>query len=104
MSRRGYKVGEVTVGGDKAFVVLSDANNDAIFGEGDWWELRTEDDLESKPVMRRVGEFAWLGESAYMLEVENAFGGAARLVPFDPGSRAKLTRWLAIPMQLIARR
>lgn len=84
MSRRGYKVGEATVGSDKVSVVLSDSNNDAVFGEGDWWELRTEDST-SKPDMRRVGEFAWLGESAFKLEIENAFGSSARLVPFDPG-------------------
>ncbi len=35
--------------------------------------------------MRRVGEFAWLGEAAFKLEIDNAFGGSARLVSFDPG-------------------
>ncbi len=45
LSRRGHKLGEVTVGDAKAFVVLSDSNNDAVFGAGDWWEFRTEDSL-----------------------------------------------------------
>ncbi len=84
MSRRGHKVGEVTVGSEKVAVVLSDSNNDAVFGEGDWWELRREGSSE-KPDMRRVGEFAWLGESAYKLEIVNTYGSSARLIPFDPG-------------------
>jgi thiol-disulfide isomerase/thioredoxin len=85
MSRRGYKLGEASVGDTKATVVLSDSNNDAVFGAGDWWELRAGDSPSKSVDMRRVGEFAWLGESAFKLEVDNAFGGSARLVPFDPG-------------------
>ena len=85
MSRRGYKLGEARVGDNRVSVVLSDSNNDAVFGEGDWWELRTSDLPLKSDNMRRVGEFAWLGESAFKLEVENACGEAARLVPFDPG-------------------
>ncbi len=84
MSRRGYKVSEVTVDSEKVSVVLSDSNNDAVFGEGDWWELRSADSSE-KPDMRRVGEFAWLGESAYKLVIENTYGSSARLIPFEPG-------------------
>ena len=85
MSRRGFKVGEVNVGETKASVVLSDSNNDAVFGQGDWWELRTGDSPSKSDSMRRVGEFAWLGESAFKLEIDNLFGGSVRLVPFDPG-------------------
>lgn len=85
MSRRGYKMGNVSVGNDRVSVVLSDSNNDAIFGEGDWWELRESELPTKSDSMRRVGEFAWLGESAYKLELDNAFGGNVRLVPFDPG-------------------
>lgn len=85
ISRRGFKMGEATVGGTKAIVVLSDSNNDAVLGEGDWWELRSDDSPSKSSEMRRVGEFAWLGESAFKLEIDNAFGRSARLVPFDPG-------------------
>ena len=85
MSRRGFKTGEATVGDVKVSVVLSDSNNDAVFGDGDWWELRADDTPSKSENMRRVGEFAWLGESAFKLEVANAFGGSARLVPYDPG-------------------
>ncbi len=31
------------------------------------------------------GRVRLAGESAFKLEIDNAFGGAARLVPFDPG-------------------
>ncbi len=85
MSRRGFKTGEVNVGQTKASVVLSDSNNDAVFGEGDWWELRIGDEPSKGDNMRRVGDFAWLRESAFKLEIDNVFGGSARLVPFDPG-------------------
>jgi thiol-disulfide isomerase/thioredoxin len=85
VSRRGYKVGELNIGEETVSVVLSDSNNDAVFGEGDWWELRTGDQPSKGNAMRRVGEFTWLGESAFKLEIENAFAGTVRLYPFDPG-------------------
>ena len=85
ISRRGYKVGELTVGEETVTVVLSDSNNDAVFGEGDWWELRSGDQPAKSNDMRRVGEFAWFGESAFKLEIENPFAGSVSLYPFDPG-------------------
>jgi len=84
ISRRGYKSGEVSVGDAKGVVVLSDSNNDAVFGEGDWWELRSAAEPGTAS-MRRVGDFAWLGERAFQLEVENPMGSSAKLIPYDPG-------------------
>ncbi len=85
ISRRGYKSGQITIGDTPVTVVLSDSNNDAIFGEGDWWELRVEDVPSKTNDMRRVGEFAWFGELAYKLEIDQPQGASARLVQIDPG-------------------
>ncbi|MDX1926849.1 MAG: thioredoxin family protein [Pirellulaceae bacterium] len=85
ISRRGYKFGEMSLGEETLSIVLSDSNNDAVFGEGDWWELRSSDQPTNSNDMRRVGDFAWLGKTAYKLEVDSPFAGSVRLYPFDPG-------------------
>lgn len=85
ISRRGFKFGELQVGSQKVTVVISDSNNDAIYGEGDWWELRSMDGPAKSSEMRRVGEYAWLGESAYKLEVNDVRGSSVKLAAFDPG-------------------
>jgi thiol-disulfide isomerase/thioredoxin len=85
MSRRGFKTGQVSVAGASVAIVLSDSNNDAVFEKGDWWELRSDNGQFQNSNMRSVGDFAWLGETAFKLELENPFGSSARLVPFDPG-------------------
>jgi hypothetical protein len=85
ISRRGYKSGEMHLGNQKVTVILSDSNNDAIFGEGDWWELRSTDGPANGSGMRKVGDFVWLDESAYKLELNDVMGSAVKLVAFDPG-------------------
>jgi thiol-disulfide isomerase/thioredoxin len=85
MSRRGFKTGEAVLAGTAITVILSDSNNDAIFSDGDWWEIRSVDGQAKNSDMRRVGDFAWLGDSAFKLELDNSFGGSARLVAVDPG-------------------
>ena len=85
ISRRGFKTGEIIIGDKKGSLVLSDSNNDAVFGEGDWWELRTENQPSKSSDMRKVGDYVWLGESAYKLELNDATGNAGRLSAFDPG-------------------
>ena len=85
ISRRGFKTGEMIIGDKKASLVLSDSNNDAIFGEGDWWELRTENQPSKSSDMRKIGDYVWLGESAYRLELNDVTGNAGRLSAFDPG-------------------
>ena len=85
ISRRGFKSGELQVGDQKVTVILSDSNNDAIFGEGDWWELRSKDGPAKSSEMRKVGEYSWLGESAYKLEVNDVRGSSVKLASFDPG-------------------
>jgi len=65
--------------------VLSDSNNDGVLGEGDWWELHADEDGSSSGGSRKVGDFHWLGETAYVLEVDDASGLQCRLVSFDPG-------------------
>jgi len=85
ISRRGFKSGETKLGNQKVTVVLSDSNNDAIFGEGDWWELRSADGPAKSSEMRKVGDFIWLGESAYKLELNDERGSAVKVASFDPG-------------------
>lgn len=85
ISRRGFKSGDVKLGDQKVTVILSDSNNDAIFGEGDWWELRSMDGPSKSSEMRKVGEYVWLGESAYKLELGDVRGSDVKLVSFDPG-------------------
>jgi len=84
-SRRGFKAGEVTIDEKKATIVLSDSNNDAVFSEGDWWELRAEG-AESRGLgNRNVGDFHWFGDSAFKLVLEDATGNNGRLERVDPG-------------------
>jgi thiol-disulfide isomerase/thioredoxin len=86
-SRRGFLIGSVALDGKQHDIVLSDANNDAVFGEGDWWALleRTEGTVNDMASSRKVGDFAWAGGQAYKLELLGTAGGEARIVPFDPG-------------------
>ncbi len=85
ISRRGFKVGQTTINGQAAFVVLSDSNNDAVFDEEDWWELRTSDEPTSAVDIRNVKDFHWFNDQAYKVEIENATGRSAQLVPYDAG-------------------
>ncbi len=85
VSRRGFKTADVRIGDQSVSVVLSDSNNDAIFGEGDWYELKPSDSSSKASGMRKVGDFAWLEEAAFKLELDGARGGSGRLVPHDPG-------------------
>ena len=85
ISRRGFKTGEMIIGDKKVSLVLNDSINDAVFGEGDWWELRTDNQPFKSSDMRKVGDYVWLGESAYKLELNDATGNAGRLIAFDPG-------------------
>jgi thiol-disulfide isomerase/thioredoxin len=85
-SRRGFKTGEVTIGDQKVTVVLSDSNNDAVFGDGDWWELRSGETASSKGIGNRtIGDFHWLGESAYKFMLNDATGNSGQLKRVDPG-------------------
>ena len=85
MSRRGFKLGEATIGERKATIVLSDSNNDAIFGDGDWWELRVDGESPKGIGSRNLGDFQWLGESAYKLTLGDAVGNLSKLEKFNPG-------------------
>ncbi|HEX3146874.1 MAG TPA: thioredoxin family protein [Gemmataceae bacterium] len=83
VSRRGYLSGKVQMG-DAAFdLMLSDSNNDGVFGAGDWWELRGMSPATDG--MRTVGDFAWAGGKAWKLELDGTNGRKGRLVPFDSG-------------------
>ena len=85
ISRRGFKVGNVSLENQDLSVVLSDSNNDAVFGEGDWWELRTSDSNPKGSEMRKVGDYAWLGETAYKITLSDVTGHTVQISPFDPG-------------------
>ena len=86
-SRRGFLVGSVTLEGAAYAVVLSDANNDGVFGTGDWWALIDAAAKQANDIAasRKVGDFAWAGRKAYRLELLGTAGREGRLVPFDPG-------------------
>ena len=86
-SRRGFLVGSVTLGETKHDVVLSDANNDAILGTGDWWSVVPADGKSTVAIAasRKVGDFAWVGTKAYKLVLTGTAGRLGRIVPFDPG-------------------
>jgi len=86
-SRRGFLEGRVEIEARAWQVVLSDADNDAVYGEGDWWALLPADGSTPHDVglARRVGDFAWAGPSAFRLTLEGTRGRAGRLVPVDPG-------------------
>jgi murein DD-endopeptidase MepM/ murein hydrolase activator NlpD/thiol-disulfide isomerase/thioredoxin len=83
VSRRGFLSGEIKLGSDKFDVVLSDSNTDGILGPGDWWELRGT--APRADAMRAVGDYAWAGGKAWMLELEGTNGRKGKLVLVDPG-------------------
>jgi len=80
-SRRGYLSGPTKIGDATVTVVLSDSNNDAVFGPGDWWEVNAKGKAGE---MRTVGDYAWAAGKAWKLELEGTNGRKAKLVPFDP--------------------
>jgi thiol-disulfide isomerase/thioredoxin len=82
-SRRGFLAGTVQIGDGTFDVILSDGNNDGVFGAGDWWELRAK--APAGDGMRTVGDYAWAGGKAWKLAPDGTNGRKAKLVPFDPG-------------------
>ena len=64
ISRRGFKSGEALVGDSKTTIILSDSNNDAVFGEGDWWELR-DGDGSSGGAMRKSWRLRLAGQTGF---------------------------------------
>ncbi len=85
MSRRGFKFSDISIGDQTVSIILSDSNNDAVFGEGDWWELVEKNSTSRSTSMRKVGDFLWLGDSAFRLELDGVMGNSGRISPFDPG-------------------
>jgi thiol-disulfide isomerase/thioredoxin len=83
VSRRGFLTAEVRLGEDTFDVILSDSNTDGVLGHGDWWELQPKSPKGDG--MRTVGDFAWAGGKAWMLNVESSNGRKAKLVSHDPG-------------------
>ncbi len=86
-SRRGFLVASVEVEDVGYHVVLSDADNDGVYGTGDWWTILpvaggTSNDLAGA---RKVGDFAWADRKAWRLELEGTRGRTGRLVAVDPG-------------------
>ena len=86
-SRKGYKVGSAMLGGVAMDVIVSDANNDGVFGAEDWWTVRPSSSTSSysSEENRKVGDFAWAGSKAWKLKLEGTAGRSGRLEPFDPG-------------------
>lgn len=84
-SRRGFRVGRVTLGDAPHDVVISDADNDGVLGPGDWWALLPEGETHGMQHSRPVGDFAWSGNQAWKLELVGTAGREGRLVAFDPG-------------------
>jgi thiol-disulfide isomerase/thioredoxin len=87
IGRRGYKSGSATIDGVPMDVVISDGNNDAVFGPGDWWTIMPASStaVHSSELSRKVGDFAWAAGKAWKLELQGTAGRVGRLVPFDPG-------------------
>lgn len=84
-SRRGHLTGAVTLGDMTFDVVLSDSNNDAVFGIRDWWGLRQQTGTRKADLDRAVGDYAWAGGKAWKLELDGTNGRAGKLISFDPG-------------------
>ena len=84
-SRRGYLIGETTVAGTPATIVLSDSNNDAVYGEGDWWEIVATQTGRLTGGPRRVGDFSWMSDSAYKLTINDPSGMNVSICPYDAG-------------------
>jgi thiol-disulfide isomerase/thioredoxin len=86
-SRRGFLSGTVALDGVSFYVVLSDANNDAVYGSGDWWALLPVEGGEANVATssRKVGDFAWAGRRAFRFDLEGTNGRRGRLTAIDPG-------------------
>ena len=84
-SRKGFRIVKVKVSDMDVAIVLSDANNDGIFNEEDWWILRPYDTQEKLRDARTVDDFAWLNGEAWKLSLADEAGLNAKLIRFDPG-------------------
>lgn len=86
-SRRGFLVADVKLGETQHHIVISDGNNDAVYGVGDWWTILPAAGKATNDIAgaRRVGDFAWSGDRAFKLELQGTRGREGRLSAFDPG-------------------
>lgn len=85
-SRTGFMTGTVSIGDDVFDVVVSDGNNDGVFGEGDFWALsRTKNDDPIGGKFRVTPDFCWAGGKAWKLEMDGTSGAAGKLYAYDPG-------------------
>ncbi len=84
-SRRGFLTGRVQIDGQDYDIVLSDANNDALYGFGDFWDIQPVIGASPPKLPRRVGDFNWVNQHAFMLELADSTGRRGWLVRHDPG-------------------
>ncbi len=84
-SRRGFLSGRVQIDGQDYDVVLSDRNNDALYGAGDWWEIRSVSDAKPTWPPREIPDFSWAGDAAFTFELADSTGRRGWVARYDPG-------------------
>ncbi|MBP7052905.1 MAG: trypsin-like peptidase domain-containing protein [Phycisphaerae bacterium] len=84
-TRTGFRTGKVRIGGTDYDVILSDGNNDGLFAPGDSWTIQPVNIASPSRVHRRVGDFNWVDNKAYLLELADSTGTRGWVVRHDPG-------------------
>ncbi|MCA8948763.1 MAG: thioredoxin family protein [Planctomycetes bacterium] len=84
-SRRGFQLGEVAIGGEPAFVQISEREMDGVFDQRDAWALaRSEAELATAPP-RSLEQHCWLDGVAWRAIAIDPHGRRLRFESFDPG-------------------
>lgn len=84
-TRRGYLAGELVIEGRDYDVLVSDGDNDGVFGAGDYWAVAPAGDPKPWGDHRRIGDFVWADGAAFTLELYGTAGREGRLTAIDPG-------------------
>jgi thiol-disulfide isomerase/thioredoxin len=84
-SRRGFVEGRFELGGQPAFVVVTEMQMDGVFDQRDCWGLGRSIEDARKSSGRSLESHAWLDGRAYRLSALDADGRRIAFEPFDPG-------------------
>jgi len=85
-SRRGWHAGEVKLGDETIYVLITEMQMDGVFDDADAWSLSSDQDtLVRKASSRSLGRHAWLGERAFRMTDLDPNGMWIRFEAFDPG-------------------
>ena len=85
-SRRGWHQGEVEIGGQPAWVLITEFEMDGVFDQRDAWAISLDSTALLKADVRMLDEHAWLDGVAYRPIRIDPDGRSITFVRIDPGT------------------